>query len=1197
MPKTIGYSRDNYNTSSGILDLHISWLNQPLLSTSDVHFNSLLTTGDITIGGDLTVQGSTTISHSSIVEFNDNILTINAAETGAGVTSNLSGIEVDRGTLTNYQSVFQESTQLYKIGQVGNLQAVATREDTPLSNGIMTYNSTLHRLDSVNNVTIPITFSAGVNSTSNSSGTVILSNGSGLAVTGDQYLDGVLKIKGNSSTYNTIHSDSSNNIEFISNANVLFNQASGTSVQLPTNVKLQLSSSNQTVVSDSTTLTVNNVVGNISLNTPYSVLLPIGSYLQWDSNNRIRYTGTDMTLNTSGNFNVNSKLILTNSTISTSSLTGTILSSGAIAVSLTSDSTSSTNGGSCTLGGGLAVNGSGYFGKQIIIADQNVTAAQIAGQGINFRSLLRTLTTSSNTNVTFNSLEGGNINASGVIAQASTLYITSAPAMTGSGSITNAYSLYINSGDLFTNGKLIIGNTTSSNSTSGSVLSSGGITSTNVTDASSSSIGGSGTFLGGGAFSKSLYVGNTLLIGDVNYTFNHTSNQGTNFRSLSRIINTSNLGDLTFNSLEGGTIMATGTINNASTLYISSPPTVSTGTVTNSYALLVGSGNTKLNGSLTVTGSQLISTDLTVNSVTNINQTNINTNNGILQITGTNGISSSVSGSTSFSSIGATINSNAGVLTLSSSNTINIGTATSGTAINIGNSTTSETTIGKNLTVGGNFTVLGTTTTINSVTTTLNDNSLVINAAPSGTRDSGVFFRRYQTPNDSASGDAVSGIAEETGTFQSGSSTPNTLKLSVSASSVDNYYRGWWVRVTSGSGINQVRRGKSYNGTTKILTLFDTADNTSTFVDGLDLTIAPSSGDTYSLFNFGYTGFYYDESSQEVRLAELPLVDGDATFPDPVKYLPLHIDSLSINQGFQTNGDLIIDNTSSTALLVRKVGNTGDVLTVNTSTPSVGVQNPSNSGSIDILLNGYNASNVSTTYSKIESTIVDNSTLSNELKFYVQSSSSLTKFLTLSGSTNAINFESSVGVVNFLNTTSSSSSSSASVVFDGGISIGNSTNAVSSTNGGTFTTLGGGAFGKDLYVGGNLNVTGTFSAGMSSPSVTIFSTTNVSSSSVTTSVLNSNGNYRTLSATFRITPTSGSLTTVVEFTIPSKVSNFSNLYDANLVCNGYYNDTTPVSVGNVFGYAVPSSTHARISFTASNNTDVHTIQIQVIYQS
>ena len=93
-------------------------------------------TGDLTVGGNLTVNGTQFITNTETVEIEDNLLVINNGETGAGVTLGTAGIEVDRGTLINYQFMFRESDDSYVIGQIGSLQAVATREDTPISTAI-----------------------------------------------------------------------------------------------------------------------------------------------------------------------------------------------------------------------------------------------------------------------------------------------------------------------------------------------------------------------------------------------------------------------------------------------------------------------------------------------------------------------------------------------------------------------------------------------------------------------------------------------------------------------------------------------------------------------------------------------------------------------------------------------------------------------------------------------------------------------------------------------------------------------------------------------------------------------------------------------------------------------------------------------------------------------------------------------------
>ena len=83
--------------------------------------------GDVTVGGDLTVLGTTFSANTQTVMIEDNVLVINNGETGAGVTSLLAGIEVDRGTELNYQFIFDETDDYFKIGEIGDLQVVATR--------------------------------------------------------------------------------------------------------------------------------------------------------------------------------------------------------------------------------------------------------------------------------------------------------------------------------------------------------------------------------------------------------------------------------------------------------------------------------------------------------------------------------------------------------------------------------------------------------------------------------------------------------------------------------------------------------------------------------------------------------------------------------------------------------------------------------------------------------------------------------------------------------------------------------------------------------------------------------------------------------------------------------------------------------------------------------------------------------------
>lgn len=92
-------------------------------------------TDDLTINANLYVNGTEFIVNTTSVSATDNTITVNAGEVGAGVTAGTAGIVVDRGTATDYQFVFTESNDTFRIGEIGSEQAVATREDTPIDGG------------------------------------------------------------------------------------------------------------------------------------------------------------------------------------------------------------------------------------------------------------------------------------------------------------------------------------------------------------------------------------------------------------------------------------------------------------------------------------------------------------------------------------------------------------------------------------------------------------------------------------------------------------------------------------------------------------------------------------------------------------------------------------------------------------------------------------------------------------------------------------------------------------------------------------------------------------------------------------------------------------------------------------------------------------------------------------------------------
>ena len=109
-------------------------IGQPVGTTDDVQFNNVqvdgtLTSDDITstnisiagnatITGDLTVSGTTTSVNTTNTNISDNVIELNAGESGAGVTAGTSGIEIDRGTESNVSLLWNETADTWTFGSL-----------------------------------------------------------------------------------------------------------------------------------------------------------------------------------------------------------------------------------------------------------------------------------------------------------------------------------------------------------------------------------------------------------------------------------------------------------------------------------------------------------------------------------------------------------------------------------------------------------------------------------------------------------------------------------------------------------------------------------------------------------------------------------------------------------------------------------------------------------------------------------------------------------------------------------------------------------------------------------------------------------------------------------------------------------------------------------------------------------------------
>lgn len=256
-------------------------------------------------------------------------------------------------------------------------------------------------------------------------------------------------------------------------------------------------------------------------------------------------------------------------------------------------------------------------------------------------------------------------------------------------------------------------------------------------------------------------------------------------------------------------------------------------------------------------------------------------------------------------------------------NGVTIATGTAGVPVTIGTSTSL-------VTIAGNLDVTGTFTTINTEILEVEDNMIVVNSGGGEAGlDTGILFKRFQAPNDTGAGDVVTqpNPIQESGAFTA-AGTATTVTLADHASDTLDFYKGWWIKVTSGTGINQVRRIKSYNQTTKVATIYATADNVvgpPAFTDGLDFTTNVADADTYSLYNRVYSTVFYGESSDDINLATVanaPNAISDAGVSTAVvqQYQETNTGTLSVQSQVFNNAKLTATGTPTVTVTIKNHG-------------------------------------------------------------------------------------------------------------------------------------------------------------------------------------------------------------------------------------------------------------------------------------
>ena len=230
--------------------------------------------------------------------------------------------------------------------------------------------------------------------------------------------------------------------------------------------------------------------------------------------------------------------------------------------------------------------------------------------------------------------------------------------------------------------------------------------------------------------------------------------------------------------------------------------------------------------------------------------------------------------------------------------------------------------LGGDMIITGNLTVNGTTTTVNTEITTLNNNTITLDAGAGSSHDAGLIIKRSQSDNNAGSGDVVNDTPNviDVLPIQTGVAS-NTIKLSNLASSIDDYYKNWWIKVQSGFSANQVRKITAYNGTTKIATVSSNWNVQN-----------PAGNDTVYLYNRPFVGFIFNEVLKKFQFGstvddpEINFVSLSNTLGFVAESMTLDGTQSSINS---TTGTLIMSGGLSISTIENATSNTrGGALTV-----------------------------------------------------------------------------------------------------------------------------------------------------------------------------------------------------------------------------------------------------------------------------
>ena len=99
------------------------------ITTVDDTGTITLTSSAVNITGNLVVAGTTTTVNSTDTEIKDRLIELNSGQTGSGVTGNIAGITIDRGSSNPARLVYVESRDRWELDTGdGNLAVIGSSD-------------------------------------------------------------------------------------------------------------------------------------------------------------------------------------------------------------------------------------------------------------------------------------------------------------------------------------------------------------------------------------------------------------------------------------------------------------------------------------------------------------------------------------------------------------------------------------------------------------------------------------------------------------------------------------------------------------------------------------------------------------------------------------------------------------------------------------------------------------------------------------------------------------------------------------------------------------------------------------------------------------------------------------------------------------------------------------------------------------